>query len=113
MYVEKAKSSFHGVDKLNCAQAILKAFQDVEEYDISDEMIAGYKAFGGGRTPSGTCGAIYAVQNLVDENMKSDVAAKFIEKAKYLGCKEIKAGKTISCMECVAVSAQILQDINS
>jgi len=106
---EEAKSLFHGVDKLNCAQAILKTFQ--KECDVSDEMIADYKAFGGGRAEGGVCGAIYAAMNLADDKHKADMEAKFTEAATYMGCQDIKKSQSLSCPDCVAEAAQILHEL--
>ena len=51
MKTEEAKKLFHGPEKYNCLQAVLKAFQ--KESGISDEEINGYKSNGGGKVEGG------------------------------------------------------------
>ncbi|MFC2149719.1 C-GCAxxG-C-C family (seleno)protein, partial [Candidatus Auribacterota bacterium] len=65
MNEETAKSLYHGKDKLNCAQAILKAFQPAT--GMTDEVIASFKSAGGGRAEGGVCGAIYAARQVVTD----------------------------------------------
>lgn len=43
-------------EKLNCAQSILKAWQ--EDFEISDETIEEFRQWGGGRAEGGVCGAL-------------------------------------------------------
>jgi hypothetical protein len=66
MSIEKAKKYFLGTssrERLNCAQAVLKAFQ--EKFSITDEMISQFKAYGAGKAPDGCCGAFYAAKYIL------------------------------------------------
>lgn len=107
MQVEKAKNFFHGVEKYNCAQAILAAYKN--EHNIGEEKIKEYAKFGGGRAEDNTCGAIYALKEIVkDEKKYLDLRAKFVEVAKSYQCKQIKKLQTLSCQECVIEAAKLL-----
>ncbi len=105
---EIAKEHFHGVEKLNCAQAILKTFQS--EYNVSDDLIAHHKVSGGGRAEGNTCGAIYAATLLeTDSSVKNSLSESFLKNVGSLKCKEIKSEKRVSCKECVGVAADVLE----
>ena len=78
---EKAKSLFHGVEKYNCAQAVLAAYKD--KVNVSQETIDEFKAYGGGRVPTGYCGALHAALYLTqgDKAMEAKLKEAFIQKA--------------------------------
>ena len=102
---KQATSYFHGKEGYNCAQAILKAFQD--RYNVSNEMIEQYKQYGGGRAEGGTCGALYAALALASDDQKQMIKTIFEQAANNTLCEEIK-DKTLSCQDCVAVAAEAL-----
>lgn len=109
MEIALAVQLFHGKENYNCAQAILKAFQNYNKLTESD--ISRHKSSGGGRAEGGICGAIYAVKlQLGNEEQKLATEKSFKEKAKYLTCKEIKTNKTLSCVQCVETAAKILKN---
>ncbi len=110
MSIEKAKSLFHGVDKLNCAQAILKAFQ--AKFNISEEMIAEYKKNGGGRAEGGICGALYSVQQLMPEQSVK-ATEMFNSKAGFATCREIKTVSKYPCSDCVVLAAEIVEQLQN
>ena len=101
---KKVRSYFRGKDKLNCAQAILKAFQPVSGMD--DEEIASYAKAGGGKAPEGYCGALYAAQRLIqDDALESELKAEFNLSAAGTTCKVIREQKKLSCADCVVRAA--------
>lgn len=106
---EIAESNFRGIDKLNCAQAILKTFK--ESYAVSDSLIASHHKSGGGRVEGNTCGAIYAATLL-----ESDIAVQkkltdgFLQKAGSLKCRDIRKSKSLTCHECVGLTAELLEE---
>ncbi len=105
-----AEEKFHGVEKYNCAQAILSAFQ--EKYSVSNDLIAEHKKFGGGRAEGNMCGALYAANHLeTTPEKQAEMAKLFMAQAGSLKCKEIKQAKTLSCKECVGVTADILESL--
>ncbi len=105
-----AKQLFHGKEKYNCAQAILKAFQ--EHNNLTDDEIARHKSSGGGKAEGGLCGALYAAKLHLDNvEDKASLEKSFVDKAQYTTCKEIKKNKTLSCVECVETAAELLTRI--
>ena len=104
----RAISFFHRKpENYNCAQAILLAFQ--EEFNIDDEKVHVFKAFGGGRAPKGYCGALYAALSLdLPQEVKNEIESKFIQAARFITCREIKINKTLSCIECVQLAENIV-----
>ncbi len=104
---EIAESLYHGKDKLNCAQAILKAFQD--KYSVEQSKIDEFKAFGGGRAEGNVCGALYAAFALEkNDELHADMTEQFVSHAKSVKCLEIRGNKTLPCKSCVGVTADIL-----
>ncbi len=102
-----AENHFHGAERLNCAQAILKTFQD--HYSVSNEAITEHKKSGGGRVDGNVCGAVHAATLLEkDEAVQKRIMDSFIKAAGSHKCREIKSIKTLSCRECVGVAADLL-----
>lgn len=109
MEIALAVQLFHGKENYNCAQAILKAFQNHNK--LTEPEIAEYKSAGGGRAEGGICGALYAAKlQLNSAEKKSALEKSFREEAKHIACKEIKANKTLSCVQCVETAAKLLKD---
>jgi len=104
----KSEEFFHQKpENLNCAQSILKGFQ--QELNIPESRIAEFKAFGGGRAPNGICGALYAADILMKEQGKKTIEQKFNEKVGETLCLQIKKEAKASCKDCVAIADEILE----
>lgn len=102
-----AEKHFHGEEGFNCAQAVLKTFQD--HYEISDDVILEHKKSGGGRVEGNICGALHAATLLADdETVKEIFHQAFIDAAGSDKCKEIKQRKELSCRSCSGVAAELL-----
>ena len=100
----KASDKFHGVEKYNCAQAVLKFFEDHPA--ASPEKIEEFKQFGGGRAPDGVCGAIYAASHILNnEKLAAELKETFKREAGSCGCREIKDAGRLSCAGCVDLAA--------
>jgi hypothetical protein len=114
MSIEKAKEYFLGLSgqqRLNCTQAVLKAFQ--EKFSITDELISQCKAYGAGKAPEGCCGAFYAAKYILEKNCPEkcrDLENKFISEAGSTMCKEIRALRKLSCLGCIEKAAEIMAD---
>jgi hypothetical protein len=94
-------------ERLNCAQSILKAFQ--EQKNISADEISAARNLGGGKADNGTCGALHAALSLLDDPEKQEsVRTSFVEVAGSAQCREIRAQNLISCVQCVEVAARFL-----
>lgn len=108
----RAVDSYTGKNgvRLNCAQSVARAAK--EEYAVSEKEIESLKAFSGGRAPGGMCGAAYAAQWLIARK-SSEAAAQsvsvFREAIGETRCKEIRAAKKRSCMDCVAEAALLAE----
>ncbi len=111
MRSKQAGEFFHGNEGYNCAQSVLKAFQDV--FDIADEQIKEFSAFGGGRAEEGMCGALYAARSMVTDCQKvTQLEQLFQEQAGAIKCKEIRKLHRLSCTGCVKTAARILDTLN-
>jgi hypothetical protein len=108
MKSEEAKLLFRGKDKLNCVQAVLRAFQ--AEFGISDEDIGSAANAGGGKAEGGACGALHASRMLLnDPAIQQSVDRDFEAQAGSLLCKQIRKLRQLSCRECVALAARLLE----
>jgi len=105
----KSEEFFHQKpENLNCAQSVLRGFQ--QELNIPQSRIDLFRAYGGGRTPDGTCGALYVADMLLREQGKDSVSKEFEEKAGATACLNIRrAGKT-SCMDCVKIADRLMEN---
>ena len=109
--IAKAKKSFHGKEGLNCAQAVLKAFQ--KEFNLSEAIIKDTRAAGGGRAEGGMCGALYAVKLItynLDSTIFEDIKDDFEKEAGSIYCKQIRRLRKLTCRECVGLAAQKLEE---
>ncbi len=102
--VEKIVESQQGY---NCAQVVLKTFQEV--LSVDEATIAEFKKFGGGRAENNTCGAIFAATQLLPKQQKQ-LLAKFEQRVETLRCKELKEQGKFSCLECMKVAAETVAE---
>ncbi|MDV7104726.1 C-GCAxxG-C-C family protein [Vibrio sp. TH_r3] len=109
-----AADFFHGEQGYNCAQAVLKAYQN--ESGMSELTIRSAKVIGGGRAKEGTCGALYAAHILLGENNQSkQVTQQFLQTTGSTLCSDIKQSEC-GCRGYVAKVAELttehIQHIN-
>ena len=105
MAVNKAMHAYK-VDKLNCAQSIVKAFAPAEGVQ---EALRQAKEFGGGRAHDGLCGALYAAMQLApDEQARNNILRAFEAQATSVKCREIRQARTLKCEQCVELAASLL-----
>ena len=105
--VEKTLKAYKE-EKLNCAQSILRGYQEI--YAVSDEQITFAKQHGGGRAPDGLCGALHSALELTEDETKAALLKeKFLDDAGALRCSEIRALKKLSCAGCVQLAAELLE----
>jgi len=93
----------------NCAQAILKGFE--QEFSIDNSQIDTFRAFGGGRAPLGVCGALFAAQQLAPHKA-TELQADFIKLCGSAYCRELKQQRKVSCEECVKVADRLLRGLD-
>jgi len=72
---------------LNCAQAVLDAYQSVTGKHVA--TIADFKKFGGGRAPENECGALFAACQAAPVSAVS-IRAEFAKIAGSTRCRELK-----------------------
>ncbi|MDP8262435.1 MAG: C-GCAxxG-C-C family protein [Candidatus Ancaeobacter aquaticus] len=109
MNEDVARELYHGEERLNCAQAILKAFQPVT--GMPDDIIASFKAFGGGRAEGGVCGALYAAQRFVsDPEALRELDKMFEVEGGSTLCRPIRQEGRLPCRECVGLAARFVKD---
>lgn len=106
MTVEKAKAAY-AVERLNCAQSILRAFQ--ESRGVTEEQISAARQLGGGRAENGVCGALSAASSLVEEpQIRERLRKRFVAEAGSEKCREIRKLGRLTCEECVLLAATLL-----
>ena len=109
MAAERAANYFHGPDRYNCGQAVLKAFQ--EDHNVTEDLIEQFKKLGGGRADGGLCGALYAAKTLAGNELDLSLEEKFVKQAGSARCREIRKKGNLSCRECVYTAAKLLKEI--
>ena len=104
----KSEEYFHRKpDNFNCAQSLLKGFQ--HEFQVSNETVEAFRAFGGGRAEGGLCGALYAANYLMQKVGKEPLNESFAKRIAYERCKDIKENKRFSCEECVKIADEFVE----
>jgi len=102
----KSDLYFHSQpDNLNCAQAVLKGFQ--KEFNITDQEIEEYRAWGGGRAKDGICGALFSADMLLRKIGKPGITEEFKAIVGNVHCSEIKKAK-FSCIDCVRIADELM-----
>lgn len=95
-------------DNYNCAQAVLKGFQ--QEYGISDNVVAEFRVHGGGRAAGGMCGALFAANYLRSLRGLAPITETFRSKLGFTTCKELKLCGKVSCKECIGTADELLRE---
>lgn len=90
---------------LNCAQAVLDAFQSVTGRHLAP--VADFKLFGGGRAPGGECGALYAACRAAPEAAEQ-LRTAFADRTGSTLCKTLKKELRFPCADCVDAAADLL-----
>ncbi|MFH1856039.1 MAG: C-GCAxxG-C-C family (seleno)protein [Candidatus Omnitrophota bacterium] len=107
----KASVFYRGTEGYNCAQAILKAFQ--EKYNLSEEMIKSLSDSGHGKARGGMCGALFAALRIAHSNSFAEIKKRFADEAGSVFCKEIRKLNQLSCGDCVDLASKALSEIDS
>lgn len=102
MPIERGLRAFRK-EGLNCAQSILRAFQQYRA--ITEKDIIDAERFGSGQAEEGLCGALYVALQLTSPPPARDrLRNAFVAKAGSDKCAEI----SVSCVECVRLAASLL-----
>lgn len=99
--------------KGNCAQSIAQAWSIKKNIDKNTDDI--FVNSGGGKAVNGLCGALYAAIQIANtKNVKEMIINDFQQiSSGYTKCKDIRKNKSLSCIDCVAVAADLLEKYNS
>ncbi len=105
---QEATRIFRGKDRLNCAQAITRAFRP----ETTAAEIKALKKAGFGKAENGECGAYYAARLLLaDDERVAALKREFQRRCGSVNCRRIRRDKLVSCEECVAVAAGCLEQL--
>lgn len=105
MPIERAVSAFKD-ERKSCAESILTAFQD--HLPVSEDDLRASVALGRGRAPGGVCGALEAALRLSPSpDTHARIRERFVAQAGSDKCREIRHGRTASCVECVRIAASL------
>jgi coenzyme F420-reducing hydrogenase alpha subunit len=109
MTTHDALTHFRGKEKYNCAQAILKSF--APHTSVAESCLDRFKTCGGGRSPSGECGALYAAKAMVsDPDARQRLEDNFVQAAGSTQCRVIRRARQFSCQQCVQKAADELTE---
>ena len=92
-------------ERLNCAQAVLDAYQAVTGRHVAP--VADFEPLGGGRAPGGECGALHAAC-LAAPASAATIRASFAAHAGSTLCRPLKQELRFPCTECVELAADLL-----
>ncbi len=105
-----ANKLYHGEEGYNCAQAILKAFQ--QEFNISEHAILAAKTWGHGSVEGGICGALFAARQLSQDAVFIEhINSGFASKGGGFQCKIIRKKRRLSCRQCVMLAAENINQL--
>ncbi len=102
---------FHGKENYNCAQSVLCIVKEKNSLNKIDIDTA--SAWGGGRSPDGLCGALYALLSQTPKEQHEKIISEFKSKVGSIKCREIRKANTTSCKECVKIASKIFNVIKS
>ena len=109
---ETAKAYYLGKEgprRLNCAQSIAETLR--EKFPLDEETSASLATCGGGMAPDGYCGAFYATKRILERHFPEKAEERMAQLQSFAGslkCREIKALKKKSCLDCIGQSVEIV-----
>lgn len=110
MKAKIAENFYHGKEGYNCAQAILKTFQ--QEFLVDENLIKEASLKGRGNAKGGICGALYAALQLTNnKQLQQKITTSFYTEGGSLCCKDIRKARKMTCKECVKLAAENVQKI--
>ena len=112
MSIEKAKAHYTGkaLPRLNCAEAVAHAFK--EKFKLTDDDLARFGFWGGGKAPEGECGSLHAARVLQAKLSKEGAPEQaFLSLAGSTKCRDIRKSGKISCVKCVELMADYVDKL--
>jgi len=98
-----------GVQRVGCAQSVAEALR--HPFDLEDDFVKAMAGATGGRAPLGYCGAVYAALRIAEEKVpgkKEEIENYFKNTGGGLTCRDIRAHRKLSCVDCVQRAADML-----
>jgi len=98
----KASELYHHPKHLfNCAQSIIYKWSEIN--GIASLKAVDFRSNGGGRTPDGICGALYAALLLFDRDSdtQDQLKTEFVAAIGSPLCRSIRLEKLATCKECI------------
>jgi hypothetical protein len=92
----------------NCAQSVAVAWDAAHPGRI--EPMQAFEGCGHGKSPGGVCGALHAARSIAGADRAASLTAAFTARTggREL-CREIRKARALSCPECVALGAELLE----
>lgn len=111
MNEDTAMHHFRGPARVNCAQAVLLAFQGA--LPVSDAMLQAAKGCGGGRAPEGECGAYHAARLLLKDHPQAlaELRQRFEDDGGDIRCRSIRQARQLDCDGCVKLAARVVAGV--
>ncbi|MCE5228456.1 hypothetical protein LLG95_02515 [bacterium] len=93
----------------NCAQSVAAAW--AQKNPEAAGRVNEFAGMGGGRSPEGTCGALYASCRLAGQPVAESIEARFREATDgHAACRQIRAARKLLCADCVELAAGLLEE---
>ena len=93
-YMQKPK-------QYNCAQAVAKVFG-------RNDLVESLQSCGGGKSPNGLCGALYAAMLLAGEEQSEAIKEQFLKEIGHSECMAIRKNGQATCLDCIRRAAESL-----
>ena len=91
----------------NCAQSVEHAWTNHQENGSTITT----SGSGHGKAADGMCGALFAASSLACETKRVGIIERFKKHSSgHISCRDIRKSKALSCVDCVGVAADILQN---
>ena len=101
----------HGYRRVDCAEALAVTYQ--ESFSLDAEFVGQSRAWGRGRAPEGSCGAWYVADRILSDAAPEGaekLLTAFHDAAATVNCREIRKGKKLSCMACMNIAIDKLDE---
>jgi hypothetical protein len=110
MSIAEISKQFHADKHGNCAMSVAYGYARATAMSEDEAVKAAemFRAFGGGKAPNGSCGALYAAKMMQPDH--ADAIEDFFKRCaqNFTKCSEIRPNKVIPCNRCVELAGEAL-----
>lgn len=110
MSIAEISKQFHADKRGNCAMSVAYGYARATGKSEDEAVKAAemFRAFGGGKAPNGSCGALYAAKMMQPDH--ADAIEAFFKRGaqNFTKCSEIRPNKVIPCNHCVELAGEAL-----